>query len=141
MRLLFLLLFFIRLINQLAAQATFPERNLTNHPGNDRYASYSPDGQWIVFESDRNGRWDIFLMDAEGGQLSQLTDLPAGCRRPSWHPNGRKVLFESTRNGATALFEIHTDGSGQKELLRLDTETDAGLFAVTLRTEAGSPMP
>ncbi|MCB0595011.1 MAG: TolB family protein [Lewinellaceae bacterium] len=129
MRLLFLLLFFIRLINQLAAQATFPERNLTNHPGNDRYASYSPDGQWIVFESDRNGRWDIFLMDAEGGQLSQLTDLPAGCRRPSWHPNGRKVLFESTRNGATALFEIHTDGSGQKELLRLDTETDAGLFA------------
>ena len=43
----------------LPAQPTFPERLLTNHPGNDRYASYSPDGRWIVFLTGMV--WDIFL--------------------------------------------------------------------------------
>ncbi|MCB0564999.1 MAG: PD40 domain-containing protein [Phaeodactylibacter sp.] len=114
---------------QLPAQPTFPERLLTNHPGNDRYASYSPDGRWIVFESDRNGKWDIFLIDENGGQLSQLTGHTADSRRPSWHPHGQKVLFESTRDGATRLFEIHADGSGLKELMCLNKETDGGLFA------------
>ncbi|MCO6476777.1 MAG: PD40 domain-containing protein [Phaeodactylibacter sp.] len=111
------------------ASDTFPERNLTNHPAHDRYASYSPDGHWIVFESDRNGKWDIFLMDAQGGQLTQLTTHSAGGRRPSWRPGGRKVLFETTRDNATALFEINTDGTGLRQVMSLNEETDGGLFA------------
>lgn len=114
---------------QLSAQALFPERNLTQHPANDRYASFSPDGRRIAFESDRNGNWEIFLMDERGGQLIQLTTHPVGGRRPSWHPDGRKILFESTRDGATALYEINTDGTGLRQLMRLDTITDDGLFA------------
>jgi len=127
---LFLLLFSsILLRGQLLSQPSWPERILSSHPANDRYASYSPDGQWIAFESDRNGSWDIFLMDQDGQQVRQLTKDPAGGRQPSWHPSGMKVLFESTRNGATGLFEINTDGSGLRQLMRLDTITGDGLFA------------
>lgn len=126
---LHLLLLCTSLCHQAAAQPPFPERILARHPANDRYASYSPDGQWIVFESDRTGQWNIFLMDAEGEQVVQLTDLPAPCRRPSWHPDSRKVLFESSIDGVTALFEINTDRTGQRELMRLDKETGTGLFA------------
>ena len=43
--------------------AQVAESFLTNHSSNDRYGSYSPDGQQILFESDRSGRWDIYLMD------------------------------------------------------------------------------
>ncbi|MCO6490491.1 MAG: PD40 domain-containing protein [Phaeodactylibacter sp.] len=126
---LYLFLLHVAFCIQAAAQPPFSEYILTNHAANDRYASYSPDGQWIVFESDRNGKWDIFIMDDEGGQLVQLSDQPGDCRRPSWHPDGRKVLFESSIDNVTALFEVNTDRTGLREVMRLDKETSAGLFA------------
>lgn len=126
---LLFLCFCIPFLDKTLAQDGSPEANLSGHPANDRYASYSPDGRWIAFESDRNGKWDVFLMDGQGGQLTQLTSHPAGGRRPSWHPDSRKVLFESTRDGLTALYEAHTDGSALRQVMSLDKEADGGLFA------------
>ena len=44
--------------------------NLTNNPAEDLAAQWSPDGQRIVFTSDRDGSWDIYVMDADGGSGS-----------------------------------------------------------------------
>ncbi|WP_420583408.1 TolB family protein [Reichenbachiella sp.] len=82
------------------------EDNLTNHPADDRYASYSPDGTQILFASNRNGNWDVFLMNADGNHVRQLTTENFDERRPSWHPNGRYVLFESNQSGKFELFQI-----------------------------------
>ncbi len=88
----------------LFAQAALPERNLTSHPANDRYASYSPDGRYILFESDRSGNWDLFLMDPDGGNVRQLTRDTFADRQPSWHPDGDRILYESSRNGKNELY-------------------------------------
>lgn len=88
-----------------AAQPTgHQETNLTIHPANDRYASFSPDGKLIVFESDRNGSWDIYVMDPDGKNQRALIADSADNRRPSWYPDGQAILFESTRNGTVNFF-------------------------------------
>ena len=82
------------------------EQVLTNNPAQDRYASYSPNGQQILFESNRNGNWEIYLMDADGVNPQRLTHHDSLDRRPSWHPNGRKIVFESNRDGQHALYQL-----------------------------------
>jgi Tol biopolymer transport system component len=48
-------------------------RNLTNAPGNDGHPWFSRDGQWIVFESDRTGSWEIWKINLETRQTVRLT--------------------------------------------------------------------
>ncbi len=82
------------------------EKILTNNPSEDRYASYSPDGTTILFESNRNGNWDIFTMNVDGENQISLTSDTAQDRRPCWHPSGKKILFESGRGGENQLYEL-----------------------------------
>lgn len=60
---------------------------------------YSPDGQWILFESEAAGNRDIWMMPAGGGSPVQLTDHPAFDSTPFWSPDGRRFVFESERSG------------------------------------------
>ena len=41
-------------------------RRLTDHPASDRSPSFSPDGRHIAFESDRDGNYELYVMDADG---------------------------------------------------------------------------
>lgn len=95
---------------------------LTNNKAQDRYASYSPDGKWIVFESNRDGNWGIYLMDSNGKNLSKLTDSKSDNRRPTWHPNGKKILFESTRNGSPELFSIKIKNNKERKVSHKNIE-------------------
>jgi TolB protein len=55
--------------------------------GNNAAASYSPDGQWIAFNSLRNNnQTDLFIMKANGTYQRQLTDDPEPDWQPQWEP-------------------------------------------------------
>jgi TolB protein len=88
----------------------FPEKCLTNHPAEDRYATYSPDGNSILFESNRNGNWDIFLMDRDGKNVRALTSEPEDQRSPFWNPSGKSVVFESRERNELIELKL-MDGS------------------------------
>src|SRR5579859_6564389 len=53
------------------------ERSLLAAPGFDYNASFSPDGKWIVFTSERAGSADIYRVRVDGTGLERLTDDPA----------------------------------------------------------------
>lgn len=50
------------------------EYRLTDHPANDRWASWSPDGAWVAFTSTRTGNSDIYVIRSDGTELRRLTN-------------------------------------------------------------------
>ena len=86
--------------------------NVTNHDAFDFQGRYSPDGSKIAFASDRDGDWDIYVMNADGtGEVEQLTDDPAHDQWPAWSPDGSSLAFASTREGGWALYVMNAGGT------------------------------
>jgi Tol biopolymer transport system component len=75
------------------------ERKLLATDGFDYHATYSYDGQWLVFTSERSGfgQADIWRVRADGSGLQQLTDDPALDDQGVLSPDGKRVAFVSTR--------------------------------------------
>ena len=63
------------------------------------FVDVSPDGERILFSSDRSGNHDIWLMRLEGRDMVQVTRDPAGDWAPRWSPDGLSVVFYSKRSG------------------------------------------
>jgi Tol biopolymer transport system component len=59
---------------------------LTNHPAIDNNPVWSPDGTKIAFVSDRDGNSEIYVMDADGRHLINVTQNDANDYAPLWSP-------------------------------------------------------
>ena len=73
-------------------------------PGNESNASFSPDGKWVVFTSNRNGPYDIYLVHPDGSGLEQLTHDEAFDDQASFSPDGEKLAFVSSRSGQADIY-------------------------------------
>jgi TolB protein len=58
---------------------------------------WSPDGQWIVFTSERDGSADLYRMRPDGSGVERLTDDPAYDDQAAFSPDGSRIAFVSTR--------------------------------------------
>ena len=62
------------------------QRPLVVGQGEIRLPRFSPDGQWILFASDRDGDFDLYAVSLDGRELRRLTDDPADDYSPDWQP-------------------------------------------------------
>jgi serine/threonine-protein kinase len=93
--------------------STGADIRLTTHEATDMYPQVSPDGRRIVFVSNRDGDFEVFVIDINGDNLRQVTSNAVVDRIPSWSPDGRWIIFSSdTRgNGSHDLYQVRPDGS------------------------------
>jgi TolB protein len=103
-------------------------RNLTSTPGNDWWASVSPDGAKVAFSSARDGNYEIYVMDIDGRNQTRLTNSPEAEISPAWSPDGRRLVFvrligsaspqqtRSALSGNRDIFVMNADGSGVQQL-------------------------
>ena len=99
-------------------------RPLAPDPGWDANASFSTDGQWVVFTSNRRGSADIFRIHPDGSGLERLTDDPAFDDQPALSPDGRRLAFVSTRTGRAEIWSLDLQTRALENL----TGTSGGSF-------------
>lgn len=89
--------------------------NLSNHPSVDKYGSWSPDGKNILFESNRTGNFEIYVMNLETKDLVQLTNNEFDDIQGDWSVNN-EIVFISNRDGDNEVFIMKSDGSDQRQI-------------------------
>ena len=79
----------------------------------------------IAFSSNRNGNQEIYVMDADGGNLRKLTnDLFFNNWDPSWSPDGKRIVFVSERDGNSEIYVINAGGAWQPRRLTNNLHDD-----------------
>ncbi|MFN2598556.1 MAG: S41 family peptidase, partial [Pyrinomonadaceae bacterium] len=72
-------------------------RQITDSPARDRNVSYSPDGKWLAFVSDRSGREELYVVAVDGaGEPQKLTDIDALKFNYVWSPDSTQLAFVSS---------------------------------------------
>lgn len=69
-------------------------RQLTSDKARNRGPRWSPDGKRIAFFSTRSGDWEIWIIDADGSDMRQVTKLAGqNVAWPVWSPDGKQLAY------------------------------------------------
>jgi TolB protein len=96
-------------------------RRLTTDPANGMYPSWSPDGRRLAFMSWRNGKTELFTMNADGSDQQPLVSMDRGdAVDPRWSPDGSTIAFVHLPDGmngsAAVICTVNADGTALRHL-------------------------
>ncbi len=81
----------------------------------------------VLFETTRDGDFEIYVMNPDGSQPINLTNDPDGDFHAVWSSDGTKIAFVSTRDGNDEIYVMDADGS---DPTNLTNHADADYFPV-----------
>src|SRR5208283_5123145 len=119
---------------------------LTDTSAIDTSPTYSPDGSEIVFESDRGGSQQIYVMGATGGPAKRISFGEGRYSTPVWSPRGDLIAFTRIKNDSFGIGVMKPDGSGERILVggfhnEGPTFAPNGLYVLFFRGSRGTGGP
>jgi Tol biopolymer transport system component len=90
-------------------------RRLTFGSGLQTDVTFSPDGRFIAYASDRAGNFDIWVQPVAGGDAVQITKSPDPDTQPAWSPDGSTIAFRAERDGG-GVFLVPALGGQERKL-------------------------
>jgi Tol biopolymer transport system component len=91
-----------------------PER-ITSH-GPSYLHGWSPDGEYLTYTAERNGKFDIYKISVNTKEEIRLTDTPGLDDGSEYSPDGKYIYFNSNRSGSMKIWRMHPDGSDQEQI-------------------------
>ena len=85
----------------------------------DTATAASPDGSRVAFMSNRDGNWEIYIVNADGSGLTRLTTNEVRDGLPAWSPDGRWLAFVTYLENRWSVWAMGVDGSLPRELFTL----------------------
>lgn len=82
------------------------ERAFANTEKDDSYPNWNPEGDQLVFSSNQNGEYDLFITCTNGNSVHQLTRDAGNEKYPKWSPDGQSILYQSDQGDKKALYLI-----------------------------------
>ena len=89
---------------------------LTQDPGIDTSPSFAPDGSRIVFNSDRGGAPQLYVMGGDGSNQQRISFGQGRYTTPVWSPRGDLIAFTKQSGQTFAIGVMRPDGSGERIL-------------------------
>ncbi|HXJ63115.1 MAG TPA: protein kinase [Actinomycetota bacterium] len=80
-------------------------------PERDTVPRWSPDGTKLLFVSKADGDEDVWVANADGSGVQNLTGSPGADREPVWSPDGTMIAFTSARDGHAQIYVMNADGT------------------------------
>lgn len=84
--------------------------------------SVSRDGQWLAYDSNRGGNFDIYKIRLDGGEPIQITTNPSNDFLPHWSPDRQEIAFHSTRTGTRDIFVVSAEGGTERAVTAFATQ-------------------
>lgn len=84
---------------------------ITNFEDNFREPAPSPDGEELVFTSDRDGNLDVYIMDIESGAIKKMTNSNAREYFPTYSLDCSKIYFSARSSSGGEILSINSDGT------------------------------
>lgn len=84
--------------------------------GNNQQPRFSPDGQSIVFVSNRTGKNEIWVMNTDGTNQRSVALIPLRISDPEWSIDGEEIVYVGTSHDSSNLYTINLDGTDSWQL-------------------------
>ena len=93
-------------------------RRLTDSGAIDVSPCFSPDGSQIVFNSDRGGDQQLYVMGSDGSGVKRISFGRGRYATPVWSPRGDLIAFTKQTGGSFYIGVMRTDGTGERQLTK-----------------------
>lgn len=111
---------------------------LTDGTSNNLSPSWSPDGTRLLFSSDRDGDFDLYVLEIATGATSQLSDAPSDQLEPAWSEDD-EILFVSDHTGNREIYR--TPIGSPLEFAQQLTQTEEDEYDPAWRPDEGPITP